>query len=258
MKALKRKAASQKGASITFALLLFLVCAVVSSVVIVAATAVSGRASKIAEMDQRYYAVNSAAELLRSELEAPTVTITTGKKTVSTVDQDENVPDGTTPVTTDLTPNMVLNNEATISSDDESLVATAAMKLAGLSATLPTSLSLSVSGTTDPDALSVTMEPVMASVGSNEMLQINVHNSDPAKGVYTLRLTFKADITKSNNERTTYGAPIPERDLSGKLIEGQYTREKTEEKTTVTTIRWKMIDLQTVTDALTTNPGGGA
>lgn len=64
MHKLKQKLKSQTGASITFALLLFLVCAVVGSAVLVAGTAAAGRMSKIAEMDQRYYAVNSAARLL--------------------------------------------------------------------------------------------------------------------------------------------------------------------------------------------------
>ena len=61
---LKQKLKSQTGASITFALLLFLVCAVVGSVVLTAGTVAAGRMSKIAEMDQRYYSVNSAAKLL--------------------------------------------------------------------------------------------------------------------------------------------------------------------------------------------------
>ena len=66
---LKQKLKSQTGASITFALLLFLVCAVVGSAVLVAGTAAAGRMSKIAEMDQRYYAVNSAARLLNDLME---------------------------------------------------------------------------------------------------------------------------------------------------------------------------------------------
>ncbi len=64
---MKRKIRSQKGASISFALLLFLVCAVVSSIVIVSASAVGGRFSKLGQMDQRYYAVTSAARLLCKE-----------------------------------------------------------------------------------------------------------------------------------------------------------------------------------------------
>ena len=66
---LKQKLKSQTGASITFALLLFLVCAVVGSAVLVAGTAAAGRMSKVAEMDQRYYAVNSAARLLNDLME---------------------------------------------------------------------------------------------------------------------------------------------------------------------------------------------
>ena len=68
MHKLKQKLKSQTGASITFALLLFLVCAVVGSAVLVAGTAAAGRMSKIAEMDQRYYAVNSAARLLVDQI----------------------------------------------------------------------------------------------------------------------------------------------------------------------------------------------
>ena len=69
MNALKRKLTSQSGASITYALLLFLVCAVVSSVVLAAGTAASGRMSQSVESDQRYYAVTSAAEFLKKQLE---------------------------------------------------------------------------------------------------------------------------------------------------------------------------------------------
>lgn len=54
---------SRKGASITFALLAFLVCAVISAVLLASASAAAGRASGLAEMDQRYYAVTSAVQL---------------------------------------------------------------------------------------------------------------------------------------------------------------------------------------------------
>ena len=64
MNAMKNKIKSQRGASITFALLLFLVCAVISSVIIVAATAAAGRMSEQAEMDERYYAVTAVANKL--------------------------------------------------------------------------------------------------------------------------------------------------------------------------------------------------
>lgn len=69
------KLKNEEGASITYALLLFLVCAVVGSIVIAAGTAASGRMSKAVEMDQRYYSVMSAAELLMRELDSETVEI---------------------------------------------------------------------------------------------------------------------------------------------------------------------------------------
>ena len=73
---LRRKLASRRGASITFALLLFLVCTVIGVIVLVAATAAAGRISKLAEADARYYAVNSAAQLLREEIESQSVVVT--------------------------------------------------------------------------------------------------------------------------------------------------------------------------------------
>ena len=72
---LRRKLASRRGASITFALLLFLVCTVIGVIVLVAGTAAGGRMSKLAESDARYYAVDSAAQLLRKEIEASRVTV---------------------------------------------------------------------------------------------------------------------------------------------------------------------------------------
>ena len=78
---LKQKLKSQTGASITFALLLFLVCAVVGSAVLVAGTAAAGRMSKVAEMDQRYFAVNSAARLLMEQVTGDKNTVTVIKMT---------------------------------------------------------------------------------------------------------------------------------------------------------------------------------
>ena len=68
MQAIRNKIRSRRGASLTFALLLFLVCAVVGSVVLVAGTAASGRLAELGESEQRFYAVNSAAELIVSQL----------------------------------------------------------------------------------------------------------------------------------------------------------------------------------------------
>ena len=67
MKAIRQKLNSQNGASITYALLLFLVCAVVGSIVLTAGTASAGRFSGLSENDQQYYSVTSAAELFGTQ-----------------------------------------------------------------------------------------------------------------------------------------------------------------------------------------------
>lgn len=81
---LRRKLTSRRGASITFALLLFLVCTVIGVIVLVAGTAASGRVSRLADSDRRYYAVNSAAQLLREEIEGSTVTVNRTMTTTGT------------------------------------------------------------------------------------------------------------------------------------------------------------------------------
>lgn len=76
MNRLRKKIRSRTGASLTFALLMFLVCAVVGSAVLAAGSAAAGRMSKIAENDQRYYSVNSAARLLIDLVEGDEVKVT--------------------------------------------------------------------------------------------------------------------------------------------------------------------------------------
>lgn len=76
MERLRAKLKSESGASITYALLLFLVCAVLSSIILVASTAASGRISNLTKTDQRYYSVTSAAELVKNEIAGKNVRIT--------------------------------------------------------------------------------------------------------------------------------------------------------------------------------------
>ncbi len=70
MRRLTAKLRSRRGASITFALLLFLVCAIVSGVVVVAASTVGGRMSGMRETDQRYYGATIAASKLQEIFES--------------------------------------------------------------------------------------------------------------------------------------------------------------------------------------------
>lgn len=79
-----RKLSSNSGASILFALFLFLVCAAIGSVVLTAGTAAAGRMSKTAEMDQRFYAVQSAAQLFKDQLDGQSVGIVRTETTIDT------------------------------------------------------------------------------------------------------------------------------------------------------------------------------
>lgn len=62
------KTRSERGASLSMALLLMLVCTVVASVVITSASAAAGRLSQLKESDRSYYNVTSAASLIWDEL----------------------------------------------------------------------------------------------------------------------------------------------------------------------------------------------
>lgn len=72
---LKKKISSESGASITFALLIFLVCTVAGSIILTAGTAASGRIAQLTRIDQKYYSVSCAAQLLGKELSGQEVVI---------------------------------------------------------------------------------------------------------------------------------------------------------------------------------------
>ena len=85
IKIIKQKLNSTNGVSILFALLVVLVCMAIGSVVLSAGSAAAGRVSRIAQIDQRYYSIMSAAKLFHEELgEQDPVTVIRTKKTVTT------------------------------------------------------------------------------------------------------------------------------------------------------------------------------
>ena len=83
MRRLRKVIRDERGASLSIALLLFLVCTVVASVVLIAGTTASGRVAELASMDQRYYSVTSAVEFFRDELKANAESPTTKCLTVT-------------------------------------------------------------------------------------------------------------------------------------------------------------------------------
>lgn len=96
MNAVQRKLQDRSGATLTVALLFFIMCAAAGSVILAAATTSTGRLSQLQASDQNYYAVVSAAKLLRDEIDGQTISVgQTETKTVTTTrkekaEKDEN------------------------------------------------------------------------------------------------------------------------------------------------------------------------
>ena len=80
-----KKLKSDSGTSIVFALILFLICAAVSSVIITAATASAGRLSRLAKTEKKYYSVTSAAAALKNMIEGRQVTVERSVTATTTV-----------------------------------------------------------------------------------------------------------------------------------------------------------------------------
>ena len=75
MKAVQRKLHDRSGATLTVALLFFIMCAAAGSVILAAATTSTGRLSQLQASDQNYYAVVSAAKLIRDEIDGQTISV---------------------------------------------------------------------------------------------------------------------------------------------------------------------------------------
>ncbi len=75
MNAVQRKLQDRSGATLTVALLFFIMCAAAGSVILAAATTSTGRLSELQASDQNYYAVVSAAKLIRDEIDGQTISV---------------------------------------------------------------------------------------------------------------------------------------------------------------------------------------
>lgn len=73
MIAVQRKLCDRSGATLTVALLFFIMCAAAGSVILAAATTSTGRLAELQASDQNYYAVVSAAKLIRDEIDGQTI-----------------------------------------------------------------------------------------------------------------------------------------------------------------------------------------
>ena len=254
MKEIRKKLRSERGASITYALLLFLVCAVVGAVVLVAATSASGRLSGLAGTDQRYYSVTSAAELIRdlydgakatAAREEITETITPytyggGAQTpVPGSSKTHLYIDGTkidgTKIEAGYKPDTLIRDAAYQRHFADPAPAYPLIKELSLHEKSSSAAfkGVSVSGEAvlnEDGSLSVTIRSKSADGGSSEQDE------------YAVRLLFTADERTVEDDRTEEGT-AQETAISG--ADYQITTTKTE--TVTWTITWKYEGMQTVT-----------
>lgn len=204
MNKISKKLRSEKGASITFALLIFLVCAVVSSAVLVAATAASGRVSQEAEMDQRYYSVTSAAEILKELIDGTSVTY--AKVLNGIVENDDDAIAGADEL---IASEQIINNGTEKEITDNNTLSLTFLENAtylyctkGDSNLGNGSLSLSLTTSTGDSDLDLKVRNALgnsfkATIKDNELV-IDVYNAADSEK-YTVEMTFDADV------RTTIG-----------------------------------------------------
>lgn len=238
-----KKTSSTRGASITFALLLFLVCAAVGSVVLAAGTAAAGRMSKIAETDQRYYSVTSAAGLLRDVLDGQTVTATRTTTKEETLDQAGTVVNSETSGPSD----------PTSDSEDISMILQDAALWLMKGEEGPHSRTYSVtardaSGSAVSGVADVVMDESLASDGT---LTLTVYNKkktgDAAASTYKVTLIFLADIHDFTDTKTTEETPT---NVGGTVDSVSY--QKVVKTTTVETreVTWHLTSIKTENEAL--------
>lgn len=261
-KRIVNKLRSRTGASITFALLLFLVCAVLCSVIITAATAASGRMSGIAEADQRYYAVSSAARLLQKQIDGKTVSIVEVVETPYTTTYTSGVAGEPDAGESETKVYIVPNKKA--SEIDETTDLVASNMIGGYGFSIGNILEdaaknvndkqtlndrgLSLSSTfyslagLDYDALAVT---ISEDLDSNGNITLTIYNTKNAKGKdstvgdrYTLILPFGVDRSESTNTKT-------ENVSSTAVSDTEYTVVTKTTKTTITTLTWQLTGIKT-------------
>ncbi|MBR4474566.1 MAG: hypothetical protein IKS55_13115 [Oscillospiraceae bacterium] len=210
MNRIKKKLNSERGASITYALLIFLVCAVVGSAVLVAGTAAAGRMSEVAKSDQRYYAVTSAARLLKDQIDNRPVTIIKEEISSSTTPTYYNAEDRSTPLDADTT-------------FDSIPVQTAYHLMSGSASENTFSL------TTDPTHSELDVE-ISENVSDNGEITIEIAKT---KGIsnnartYSMKLLFNLDKSEL--------PPVETKSSTGVVT-----------KTTTTQFTWHLRDIQVV------------
>lgn len=259
-----KKLRSDTGASITFGLLLFLVCAVVSSVVLAAATAAAGRMSRTPENDQRYYSVTSAAGLLKNMIDGETVSVvevTEQSVTYRYTGSGRTVTDEGESVTTvclvrgksaaEIEAMSVDDMDEAEAAAQDSILhyaaytgytdggADAGADEGGDSAAAEVHYALTAEDGGAIDALTVSVKETQDAEG-NLTFEIS-DDTEERDGQYTLRLTFKADRQESSGESAAEG---PRTNISAS--DGSYEAVTTTTKKKVITYTWHLSGMETV------------
>lgn len=240
-----KKLRSEKGASISFALLLFLVCAVVGSVILTAATAAAGRVSRLAESDQRYYSVTSAAELFKKEFDGAAATIV--ETTTSGVIQTFNYRDEITG-TTDLpeTTRVTVNGEEITSLSPQipgTIFDQAAWTLItgdGSGGPMEERTLVLQPQTTGRDGLKVRIDQTLTGDGRLTLYLQNDTGAAAGADLYRLCMVFEADRRTDTDTRTIDSTP---EDVGSSA----YRITRTTTVTATTEVTWKLADIRTVT-----------
>lgn len=263
------KLRSEKGASITFALLLFLVCAVLCSVILAAATAAAGRMSKLPEQDQRYYTVTSAAELIIDDIKSrPSVSIVKVTKTTTTntyklgsiTGTETTGPEELIFFVNDKKPAEIIGILDTYDPFDTNLDSTndplykyrvgnveynnfqkdaAKEYYDGITNPINRELLLTPSGSGVDNILKVDITEKIESDGKITFKLVNKNNSKGEASQngekYTMNLFFDVDRTENNGKRTA--------ETSKTEDDGSLKVTTTEFKITITTLMWSLTDI---------------
>lgn len=217
------KLRSERGASISFALLLFLVCAALSAVILVAATTSAGRMSSIAETDQRYYSVTSAVEFLRDSLSSSKVSVITVNGEEYLFDKPMNQIRNT-----DIE-GMVVDKTADESAESDPKAQNPGKKITGINSDTLTSYFA-----TKPDGVKLTLEPDVGVAGSSDPLSVTIEKGTDSDGnllltVYnTAGKPYKVMLVFEMVTDTDVRPPITKTDsfevLASKEIRWEFTK----------------------------------
>lgn len=212
MGCLNQKWNSQKGASLLIALLFFLLCLTVGTVVLTAAGASAGRLAGLRQEEQNYLTVSSAARMLRDKLEgaqAETVTVW--------VDGSLSTGQGK-PWSSDAS---ILTE--TMEADAEEIYNYTAPSVSGL----PSSRSLTVKAE-GLETVSLTWQ-MAEDYSIQAVLWVGTDNSNPM----TLTIPAVEEVSTANTYRTE-SELVGEDEETGQPIYNSYTITTTKETRTVT------------------------